>query len=219
MSDFARHLPLSQRPNGDESGVTNDRRPMIGDALCRIADLLESLPAPEWEAASLCSGWRVRDVAGHLVWRLGSSTPELLASARDAVFCERVPPWRVIDWVSRRAALSTPDDLVMQLRGVADARLANRGRKGVHELTEVIVHGYDIAHALGRPISFARAATGAVAFARTPAAPTAIKAAVRGRTLVASDAGWSVGHGPELVAPAEAHILFLFGRSRSLPST
>ena len=36
-----------------------------------IADLLDLLTPEEWERASLCTGWRVRDVAAHLV--LGTS--------------------------------------------------------------------------------------------------------------------------------------------------
>ena len=31
-----------------------------------VADLLESLTSAEWDEPSLCRGWRVRDVAGHL---------------------------------------------------------------------------------------------------------------------------------------------------------
>lgn len=31
-----------------------------------LADLLDDLSDQEWEVASLCSGWRVRDVAAHL---------------------------------------------------------------------------------------------------------------------------------------------------------
>lgn len=33
----------------------------------RIADLLDSLAPAEWDADSLCRGWRVRDVA--VTWR------------------------------------------------------------------------------------------------------------------------------------------------------
>ena len=32
----------------------------------RIAGLLESLSPDQWEVSSLCRGWRIRDVAGHL---------------------------------------------------------------------------------------------------------------------------------------------------------
>ena len=31
-----------------------------------LADLLEGLTAEQWQAPSLCAGWRVRDVAAHV---------------------------------------------------------------------------------------------------------------------------------------------------------
>lgn len=217
MSDISRHLPLSQRGTGDESAATRDWRPLTGQSLHLVVDLLAGLPPADWEKSSLCAGWRVRDVAGHLVWRVGTSTPDLARSSARAVFRDRVGPSRLVDVMSARAAVAGPAELVAGLRGIADARLAHTGRRNLAELTEVIVHGYDIAHALGATIAFPPTATGAVALARTLVAPTPIKAVVRGRTLAATDAGWSVGRGPELAATAESLVLFLFGRSSEVP--
>src|SRR3712207_4440 len=47
----------------------------------RIADLLTSLTPAEWNAASLCEGWRIRDVAGHLALVPTITTWDLLAAA------------------------------------------------------------------------------------------------------------------------------------------
>ena len=38
----------------------------IDDERLSLADLFDDLSAAEWETASLCDGWRVRDVAAHL---------------------------------------------------------------------------------------------------------------------------------------------------------
>src|SRR5947209_85087 len=38
----------------------------IGQERLSLADLLDELTAQEWETPSLCTGWRVRDVAAHL---------------------------------------------------------------------------------------------------------------------------------------------------------
>ena len=46
---------------------------VIGDQRRALADLLAGLAADEWEQASLCDGWRVRDVAAHVV--LGAHPP------------------------------------------------------------------------------------------------------------------------------------------------
>lgn len=217
MSDISRYLPLSQRRPGDESAVTRDWRPLVGESLNLVADLLAGLPAADWEKPSLCEGWRIRDVAGHLVWRVGTSTRDLASSSARAVVRDHVRPSRLIDVMSARAAVAEPAVLVSELRAIAHARLAHEGRRNLAELTEVIVHGYDIAHALGAPLAFPSTATGAVALARTLVAPTRIKSVVRGRTLTATDAGWSVGRGPELASTAESLILFLFGRSATVP--
>ncbi|RIJ02291.1 maleylpyruvate isomerase family mycothiol-dependent enzyme, partial [Clavibacter michiganensis subsp. insidiosus] len=44
-------------------------------------------------------------------------------------------------------------------------------------------------------------------------APAQIRGVLRARTLRASDAGWSVGHGPAIEATASTLIMYLFGRT------
>jgi hypothetical protein len=73
MSEISRHLPLSQRAPAPEAAVTGAWSEQIADVLDRTADLLASLDADGWEAASMCDGWTVRDVAGHIVWRVGAT--------------------------------------------------------------------------------------------------------------------------------------------------
>lgn len=217
MADFARDLPLSQRPREDESSVTGDWRPMVGECLGIVAEMLAVLTVEEWRQPSLRDGWTIREVAGHLSWRLGRTFRERTADRIRTIVYDRVSPFQVDDHLAGRAAPSSPAELVDLLRSIADDRLALHGHRSVRELTEVVVHGYDIFHALGRPVPFPPVATGAVALARTLTAPTPIKAIVRGRTLRATDAGWSIGHGTELAAPADALVLFLFGRSTVVP--
>jgi hypothetical protein len=52
----------------------------------RIADLLESLTPYEWNAESLCPGWRVRDVAGHLALVPAITTWDMVKVAPRAGF-------------------------------------------------------------------------------------------------------------------------------------
>jgi hypothetical protein len=49
--------------------------------------------------------------------------------------------------------------------------------------------------------------------ARAAIAPAQIRGVLRARTLRASDAGWSVGHGPAIEATASTLIMYLFGRT------
>ena len=211
MAEFARLLPLSLRSVGNESGVNARWSGHLAATLTAIADLLAGLTPEQWETQSLCAGWRVRDVAGHLVWRLGSSRRELVGSAARAYLGHFVRPSRAIDVVSRAAATAEPAQLVARLREIAAARAAS-GRGGITELTEAVVHGLDVAHPLGLTLPVHATAGGAVALRRSLIAPTEIKAVLRTRRLVATDAEWSVGHGTPLRAPASGLILFLFGR-------
>lgn len=213
MPDIARYLPLSHRSGDDESAVTGDWRPHIAAGLGRIADLLDGLTPEQWATPSLCAGWSVRDVAGHLVWRVAGSTRDLVLGSLRAVRPGTLSPARIIDAVSRETATAEPAELVRRLRELAVAYAAGHGRKSVHELTEVVVHGYDLAVPLGLDPSFSPVETGAVAIARAAGGPAVTRAIVRGRTFTAADDGWSVGRGPATEAPARSIILFLFGRA------
>ncbi|MET0955304.1 MAG: maleylpyruvate isomerase family mycothiol-dependent enzyme, partial [Cryobacterium sp.] len=177
-----------------------------------VADLLATLTPEQWESQSLCAGWRVRDVAGHLVWRLGSSTSQLLTSAAKTYVGHHLRPARAIDAVSRAAAEASPAQLVTRLREIAAAEAEGHGRTGIAELSEAVVHGLDLAHPLGLRLTIHPIAAGAVALRRSLIAPTEIKAVLRTRRLVATDAEWSVGHGQKLSGTAEDILLFLFGR-------
>ncbi|SDK05148.1 TIGR03083 family protein [Cryobacterium psychrotolerans] len=212
MADLAKYLPLSRRPAGDESGANSNWSGHLTATLTATADLLDGLAAEQWEAPSLCAEWRVRDVAGHIVWRLGSSSRDLVHTAARAYLGHFVNPNRAIDVVSRAAAEAAPADLVARIRQIAADKAAGRGRCGIIELTEAVVHGYDIARPLGLSLMLAPTASGAVALRRSLIAPTGIKAVLHGRTLVATDADWSVGRGPALPGTAEEIVLFLFNR-------
>ena len=61
------------------------------------------------------------------------------------------------------------------------------------------------------PIAVPPLASGAVALRRAAAAPTPIKAVISGHSLHATDAAWTIGHGPALVGTADQLIRFLAG--------
>ncbi|GAB3140455.1 maleylpyruvate isomerase mycothiol-dependent enzyme family protein [Marisediminicola antarctica] len=217
MSDFSRHLPLSQRGSGDESTVTNDWRPLTGECLMLVCTVLEGVADEGWDAPSLRAGWRVRDVAGDLAWRLDSSALDRVRRVFRAVLLGRGSPASGRRIIAARLGDSDPHEFLRQLRATATDRLARRGPHGVAGLRAAVVDGYDLARSLGRPLAFPGSATGAVALASVLAASTPIKAVARGRALRATDAGWTVGRGPELAGTAESIILFLAGRSGTLP--
>lgn len=219
MADFAKHLPLSMRPTVDESGANSRWGGHIAATLRATADVLDTLTPEQWGAQSLCGLWRVRDVAGHLIWRVGSSSRVLVGTASRAYFGHFLNPNRAIDVLSRAAAAAPPAELVARIRAIAEEKAAGHGRTGVSELTEAVVHGYDLARPLGITLPIAPSASGAVALRGSLMAPTEIKAVLRTRTLVATDAVWRVGHGRELNGTAEQFVPFLFGRGGLPPES
>lgn len=217
MSDFSRHLPLSQRAAGDESAVTTDWRPLTGECLLLLCALLEGVTAEQWDAPTLRAGWRLRDVVGDLARQLDSSALERARRLPGTVLAGRGSPARGRRIRAARLGDTDPRELLRRLRGSADDSLGRRGGRGIAGLRAVVVDGYDLARSVGRPLAFPSTATGAVALASVLAAPTPIAAVARGRAIRATDAQWTIGRGPELAGTAESIILFLAGRSGTLP--
>lgn len=212
MADFAKHLPLSQRPSQDESGVGADWHREIARTVTAIADLLESLDPESWDVASLAPDRTVREMAGYLVWRLGSSNRALLAG-RTRTLAGRLPGVdRAAPSAGRTATRVLPADIVGRLREIAAEKDEGRGRHSIRELSAAVSHGIDIAVPLGVTLPLSPVASGAVALRQALIAPRDVRGVLRSRTLLATDAGWRVGRGRILPGTAEAHLLFLFGR-------
>jgi uncharacterized protein (TIGR03083 family) len=190
------------------------RGPQIADALDSLADSLATLTDESWETESLCSGWSVKDVTAHLAWRVGSPTTEMAGDVvRATVEGRHLNPLRSMDDIARsRAASVTGWDLVGELRLIAEDKRAGRGRTNPGELFEVVVHGYDAAHAAGVHVPFAATTTHAVGRQALLLAGPRVRVATRTRTLLAADDGWSVGTGPAIEGTAESVILYLTGR-------
>jgi len=112
-----------------------------------LADLLERLDDAQWSTLSLCAGWDVRTVAGHLVSALSPSPWPLVA----AVLRSGGRPHVANDLLARRAAREPTARIVALLRERADRRAAPPvvGARG--PLTDVLVHGGDIRLPLGLP--------------------------------------------------------------------
>lgn len=194
------------------STTEHDWRHQTAEVLDLIADMLESLTPEQWESPSLDAGWRVKDVAGHIVWRVGSSTSHLLKSGGQAYFGKHMDPMKAIHDVSIATARASYSDLVRDVRMSAMAHRAGLGRQNVNELAEAVVHGYDMTKALGIDLAIAGSITEAVARSRAKFASKKIKPVLRNRTLVASDAGWRIGAGEELIGTAQGIVLYLYGR-------
>ena len=79
-------------------------RRLLAEERADLVACLCTLGADEWDAASLCEGWRVRDVVAHLD---SSSLPSYLLERRH----RRAPPGHPPPWAvaGRRVALDELD--------------------------------------------------------------------------------------------------------------
>jgi uncharacterized protein (TIGR03083 family) len=59
--------------------ATDDLMPMIAAERRAFCDVLDGLREPDWDAPSLCSGWRVREVVAHMTMPFRYPAPRFLA--------------------------------------------------------------------------------------------------------------------------------------------
>ena len=190
------------------------RGEQIASALEALADCLATLGEDAWDAESLCAGWSVKDTVAHLAWRVGSPGLRMASDvARATASGRHLNPLRSMDDIAHaRAAAVSGWDLVGELRLIAEDKRAGRGRTNPGELFEVVVHGYDATHAVGVRVPFAAVTTHAVGRQAAAIAAPRVRLALRSRTLLAADDGWSVGSGRTIEGTAESVILYLTGR-------
>ncbi|PRX44541.1 uncharacterized protein (TIGR03083 family) [Prauserella shujinwangii] len=178
-----------------------------------LAAFLGTLEPAEWDAPTLCSQWRVRDVVAHVISYDDLAVRALLRRlARGRFALDRANAIGV----SELAGLS-PDALL----GLLDRHLRPRGLTaafgGMVGLVDGMIHHQDIRRALGRPREIP-AERLLPALRRALIAPPigAIRRA-RGLRLVATDHEWSHGRGPEVRGKAEAILMAVAGRGAAVP--
>ena len=179
----------------------------------QIADLLDTLSAQEWEAQSLCTEWRVRDVAGHVALVPTITSWQLLRVAPRARFNMH----RMNTLLARRAGSAPTDSIVTQLRRHAADQTTARVLNVADSLFDVIVHSQDIARPIGRtltvPADYTRAGLERV---WTMGWPFNAKKKLAGLRLTATDTDWAAGTGPEITGSAIALLLLLTGRTATV---
>ncbi|GAA2584716.1 maleylpyruvate isomerase family mycothiol-dependent enzyme [Actinomadura fulvescens] len=187
----------------------------LKDERLSIAGFLEGLDDHEWGAASLCDGWTVRDVAAHLT----TSTRATLGGTIKGIIRARGSWDRMNgDEARRLAARYTPAELIAQIRETAGSDKRAPGAGPMDPLADFLVHGQDIARPLGRTRTMpAEAAVAALEYVRKSAFYGARKR-LRDTRLIATDADWQAGEGPEEIRGSVADLLLLAtGRTAAVP--
>jgi uncharacterized protein (TIGR03083 family) len=177
-----------------------------------LVDLLATFTPGQWNAPSLCAGWRVRDVVAHMFSYDGLGFVGLAGRFLKGGFA----PVRVnAVGVDHYAASSTEDLLGLASRHLKPSGLT-AGFSGRIALTDGLIHHQDIRRPLNLPRDIpADRLVSALRFART-ARPIGAAKRIQGLTLTATDLDWSAGTGPAVEGPAEALLMVVAGRRCAL---
>jgi len=181
--------------------------------LASISDLAHGLSDEQWDHASLCEGWRVRDVVSHMA--LGYTTPMPAMLAKIARYGFNVPKASKQESIAFGTAHSPA-----QILAIFDTVHRDRVRKGITKvikteeaLVDHLTHHQDIRRPLGLPRTMPEDRLRA-ALDFVPSLGGFVKAKQRtaGLRLVADDLDWSHGDGPEVRGSGEAILLAATGR-------
>lgn len=176
----------------------------------RLVDLLSTLDADQWAAASLCAGWRVREVVAHITmpYRHTGATVMAGIAAAGGDFN------RFADERARQDTTETTDaELLDCLRNNIDHPWQPPVGGQAGALSHDVIHGLDITEALGLPrppadrigLVLAGAGTRQLAYFGVD---------LTGRRLVADDIDLVLGDGPVITElPAADILLAVAGRS------
>jgi uncharacterized protein (TIGR03083 family) len=178
-----------------------------------LIDVLDGLTIEQWNAPSLCDGWRVREVVGHLVSILEVPFPRwVIGIARHRSFDAQA------DKLAREFATTEPADLLTRYRALADSRFAPPMLGPRAPLSDVLIHTSDITRPLGTPVHASENALETVLeYLQSGQAKGFVsKSVITGLRFAPTDLGRSFGSGPEVVGPAEAIIVSLAGRTSAL---
>ncbi|GAB3313956.1 maleylpyruvate isomerase family mycothiol-dependent enzyme [Geodermatophilus aquaeductus] len=177
-----------------------------------LADLLDDLSPAEWETPSLCAGWRVRDVAAHLTLAQMGLRPGLVEVVRARGGFDRM----IRDSALRVGPL--PDgEYGRRIRAMVGSRRRAPFVSPVEPLTDVLVHGQDIAVPLGReraippgPAAVSARRAWAMSF------PFGVRKRLAGLQVRATDSDLVLGEGAPVEGTTGDLLLLITGRTATV---
>jgi uncharacterized protein (TIGR03083 family) len=191
-----------------------DHRRLHDEEDADFASYLRNLDPVDWERPSLCEGWRVRDVVGHILYgnelKLWTLPWKL---ARHGFSSDRSGKVNSI----ARAEGRSPADLTSDF----EHRDAWAGTCRVFPpklvLLDRLVHHQDIRRALGHQRTVpAERVEACLDVAPGLGSVFRAKRRVSGLRFEADDLDWSWGDGPLVRGPGEALLMAMLGRSQAL---
>ena len=196
----------------DELGAT------VSSARAALVATLKELPGERWDEPSLCEGWMVRDVVGHLLHLFDLNRKPLRAAG---LVRAGMRVNRYLDTEARRrAARCTPSELLNRLGRATFERTIVWKLYPWPEyvLVELVVHAQDIRRPLDidvRPDP-SHLRTVADVFARPIRRTDPFRTRLPAVRFEATDENWATGDGPIVRGPLEAIVVTLAGRRDAL---
>ncbi len=177
-----------------------------------LADLVDDLSPGEWETPSLCGGWLVRDVVTHLTQAHTGLWDATVATVRARGSFDRM-----IHDSALRAGPLTPAECSRRIRAMVGSRRRAPLVSPLEPLTDVLVHGQDVAVPLGRdrPVPPAAAAVSATRVWAT-GFPFHARRRLAGLRLTATDSDLDLGRGAPVAGTTGDLLLLLTGRTATL---
>ena len=192
--------------------ATSDPWPIIHEERRALAADLDGLTDAQWTTPSLCAGWTVRDVLGHMTATAKMTPPRFLARFAGAGF-------RFNAMAAKDAAAeagSSGSDALARFKSQLTSTTHPPGPVEAM-VGEVMLHPEDIRRPLGithaySPEGLMRAAD----FYKGSNLLLGTKNRIAGLTLKATDVQWSHGSGPEVSGPMLDLLLAMTGRRAGL---
>ena len=176
----------------------------------RLLEVLGKLDSQQWNAPSLCAGWRVRDVVVHLLMPYQLSVSRFLAKMAAARFNFDTMADRWATGDTRSHA-----ELMEALQATKEGRFNIPGAPPEAPLSHLVIHAEDIYRPLGIDHTInPRSANIVLNQMITPQARRSLKPGLlEGLAFSAHDSGWTYGNGAQVSGSASALIRTLAGRA------
>jgi uncharacterized protein (TIGR03083 family) len=192
---------------------------MMWDEVADIGTLLHELDDASFDAPSLCDGWAVRDVLGHMC--VGHTTPMPEMVVRIGKYGFNVTKASFAE--SQRFVAGKPPDEIREFWDTV--MIGQHPRKGISKMipanagfVDHLIHHQDIRRPVGAPRDIPQErlvrALEVVSSVGNPMFNP--KKTVAGLELHATDVDWSSGEGPRVEGPGEAIVMAAAGRSVAL---
>jgi uncharacterized protein (TIGR03083 family) len=176
------------------------------------ADVIAGLSDAQLDSPSLCTGWSVRNLAGHMVGTAEMTPGAFIGGIVKNGFCFNV----MVERLAKTCEAGGASDMANRLRAKAAGPNHPPGPVTAM-LGEAVVHGEDLRRPLGLSRAIPTPTIVAVAdFYKRSNLIIGAKRRIAGVHMRATDADWENGDGPEVSGPMVSLVMVMAGRSQSL---